>query len=45
MSVEWQLKDKWQESGAYSALQGLSQDRLTQPGDPIREALRPMGGQ
>lgn len=45
MSVEWQLKDKWQESGPVGALQGLPQDRLTRPGDAIREALRPVGGQ
>ncbi len=43
MSLEWQLKDKWQYSVLSGALQGAQQDRLTRLNDAIREALRPKG--
>ncbi len=43
MSLEWQLKRKWQKPGPFAALQGVRQDRLTRRGEAIREALRPMG--
>jgi len=45
MSLEWQLKRKWQEKDSLAAVQSVRQDRLTRRGDAIREALRPMGGQ
>ena len=45
MSLEWQLKWKWQEMAPFQALQGARQDRLTRRGEAIREALRPLGGQ
>jgi hypothetical protein len=43
MSVEWQLKQKWQETSFSRRLRGIQQDRLTRQAGAIREALRSKG--
>jgi hypothetical protein len=43
MSLEWQLKGKWQDLAFFGVTQGSHQDRLTRQAGAIREALRSKG--
>jgi len=45
VSLEWQVKDKWQANVHLKALHGLFQHRLTRQAAAIREALRSKGDQ